>query len=721
MTNDIAQTQHTFFVTATSTGTGLTSVCLGLVRALEQRGVHVAFCKPVAQQYGKDRGPERSTHLIQATLGLQPAKPIRLGYAQQMLARGRTDDLMEEVIQLYQQSAGDADVVIVEGLVPLADESYIGKLNVNIAKSLDADIILVAAKNDDSTAQLNERLSMTASLFGGPDHHRVIGAILNKVGAPDTDSQQVLAAEEPQTPLPATVGRDQVAGSLPVFAHKEFRCLGAIQWNPLLVSPRTIDVSDHLGARILHEGQIRERRVQNITVCARTMKNMLHTLKAGTLVVTPGDREDILIASCMAALNGVPLAGIIFTGNLEPEPAVMRLCEAAFKTGLPIMLVDTNTFTTAQHLNRMNTEVPADDVGRMEAVMNAVAADLDADWLTERARVKLERRLSPPAFRHLLVQRARQAKKRIILPEGDEPRTLQAAVICHQKGIARCVLVGNPDEIQRVAASQNLSLPADIEIVDPERTRQQYIAPMVALRKHKGLSEPMAEAQLEDTVVLATMMLAQDDVDGLVSGAVHTTANTIRPALQLIKTKPEAALVSSVFFMLLPDQAVVYGDCAVNPDPNADELADIAIQSGDSARAFGIEPRIAMISYSTGQSGSGSDVEKVREATRLAREKRPDLVIDGPLQYDAASVPSVARSKAPDSRVAGQANVFIFPDLNTGNTTYKAVQRSANVVSIGPMLQGLRKPVNDLSRGATVDDIVYTIALTAIQASQPQN
>jgi len=721
MTKEPAQTQHTFFVTATSTGTGLTSVCLGLVRALEQRGVHVAFCKPVAQQYGNDHGPERSTHLIQATLGLQPAKPIQLGYAQQMLARGRTDDLMEEVIQLYQQSAGEADVVIVEGLVPLADESYIGKLNVNIAKSLDADIILVAAKNDDSTAQLNERISMTASLFGGPDHHRVIGAILNKVGAPDTDSQQVLAAEEPQSPSPSTIGRDQVAGSLPVFARQEFRCLGAIHWDPMLVSPRTIDVSDHLGTRILHEGQIRERRVQNITVCARTMKNMLHTLKAGTLVVTPGDREDILIASCMAALNGVPLAGVIFTGNMEPEPAVMRLCEAAFKTGLPIMLVETNTFTTAQHLNRMNTEVPADDVSRMEAVMNAVAADLDADWLTERARVKLESRLSPPAFRHLLIQRARHAKKRIILPEGDEPRTLQAAVICHQKGIARCVLIGNPEEIQRVAASQNLSLPADIEIVDPERTRQQYIAPMVALRKHKGLTDPMAEAQLEDTVVLATMMLAQDDVDGLVSGAVHTTANTIRPALQLIKTKPDAALVSSVFFMLLPDQAVVYGDCAVNPDPNAEELADIAIQSGDSARAFGIEPRIAMISYSTGQSGSGSDVEKVREATRLAQEKRPDLVIDGPLQYDAASVPSVAKSKAPDSQVAGRANVFIFPDLNTGNTTYKAVQRSANVVSIGPMLQGLRKPVNDLSRGATVDDIVYTIALTAIQASQTQS
>ena len=721
MSKNEPKTQHTFFVTATSTGTGLTSICLGLVRALDQRGVHVAFCKPVAQQYGNDHGPERSTHLIQATLGLQPAKPIPLGYAQQFLAEDRTDDLMEEVIQLYQQSAGEADVVIVEGLVPLADESYIGKLNVNIAKALDADVILVAAKNDDSTAQLNERIKMSASLFGGPDHHRVLGCILNKVGAPDTDSQQVLAVEDPKTAPPTPFSRDQVAASLPVFSAKGFRCLGAIHWNPLLVAPRTLDVCEHLRAHTLFEGQMRERRVQNITVCARTMKNMLHTLRAGTLVVTPGDREDILLASCMAALNGVPLAGLVFTGGIQPEPAVMQLCQAAFKTGLPIMLVESNTFSTAQKLNRMNTEVPADDIERMEGVMNAVAAELDADWLAQRARVKLERRLSPPAFRHLLVQRARQAKKRIILPEGDEPRTIQAAAICHQKGIAKCVLLGKPDDIHRVATSHNITLPTDIEIIDPDSVRQHYIPPMVELRKHKGLTEPMAEAQLEDTVVLATMMLAQDDVDGLVSGAVHTTANTIRPALQLIKTKPDASLVSSVFFMLLPDHAVVYGDCAVNPDPNAAELADIAIQSGDSARAFGIEPRIAMISYSTGQSGSGTDVEKVREATRLATEKRPDLIIDGPLQYDAASTPSVAASKAPDSQVAGKANVFIFPDLNTGNTTYKAVQRSANVVSIGPMLQGLRKPVNDLSRGATVDDIVYTIALTAIQAAQPKS
>ncbi|WP_196157494.1 phosphate acetyltransferase [Reinekea sp. G2M2-21] len=712
--------KYTYFVSATGAGTGLTSVCLGLVRALEQLGVRVAFSKPIAQQFGSDAEPERSTHLVNATLGLNPAKPIKLSLAQQQLALGQTDRLMEEIISIAQSSGEEADVLIVEGLVPVADENYIAELNRNMAKALDADVILVSAKNKDSTAQLNERIKMTASLFGGTNHKRVIGCILNKVGAPAPSSQQVIAEEDPDHDLesPQKDVTDNLASRLPVFHADTFRCIGSVSWNPLLVAPRTSDVADHLGAKIINEGAIQERRVQSITVCARTMPNMLHTLKAGTLVVTPGDRDDILLAACMAALNGVPLAGVILTGDIMPIDSVMELCHSAFSTGLPVLTATHNTFRSAQLLNSMNTEVPSDDVTRMESVMDAVASSIDAKWLAERAQVIEERRLSPPAFRHLLVKRARKAAKRIILPEGNEPRTIRAAAICHEKGIARCVLLGNPEEIHRVAQSQDIQLPESIEIINPEEALHAYVEPMVRLRQHKGLTAPMAEAQLEDPIVLGTMMLALDDVDGLVSGAIHTTANTVRPALQLIKTRPESRLVSSVFFMLLPDQAVVYGDCAINPDPNAEELADIAIQSGDSAKAFGIEPRIAMISYSTGQSGSGSDVEKVREATRIAKERRPDLLIDGPLQYDAASTPSVAASKAPDSQVAGRATVFVFPDLNTGNTTYKAVQRSANVVSIGPMLQGLRKPVNDLSRGALVEDIVYTIALTAIQAAQ---
>ncbi len=325
-------------------------------------------------------------------------------------------------------------------------------------------------------------------------------------------------------------------------------------------------------------------------------------------------------------------------------------------------------------------------------------------------------RLSPSAYRYQLVNKARAERKRIVLPEGSEPRTVAAACICQSRGIAQCVLLAKPEAVEAVAREQGLKLPEGLEILDPEPLRADYIEAMVARRRGK-LSAAEAEQQLQDTVVMGTMMLHLDEVDGLVSGAVHTTANTVRPAFQLIKTAPAYSLVSSIFFMLLPEQVVVYGDCAINPEPSAEQLAEIAIQSAQSARAFGIEPRVAMISYSTGDSGIGAGVDKVREATRIARERAPELLIDGPLQYDAAAVASVGQQKAPDSKVAGQATVFIFPDLNTGNTTYKAVQRTAHVVSVGPMLQGLNKPVNDLSRGALVDDIVFTIALTVIQAA----
>jgi phosphate acetyltransferase len=384
------------------------------------------------------------------------------------------------------------------------------------------------------------------------------------------------------------------------------------------------------------------------------------------------------------------------------------------------LTTDQDTYGTAALLGDLSHDVRADDTERMDQVLSHAAEHIDTTAMLTHIGRGDRLRMPPPAFRHHMVQEARAANKRIVLPEGDEPRTVQAAAICHLKGIARCVLLGEPGRIRHIAEAQGVVLPDQVEIIDPAAMRGRYVEPMTVLRRAKGLTALQAEQQLEDNVVLGTMMLALDEVDGLVSGAVHTTANTIKPALQLIRTAPGVTTVSSVFFMLMPTEVLVYGDCAVNPNPTAEELADIAVQSADSAHAFGVDPRVAMISYSTGTSGSGADVDKVVRALAIARAKRPDLLIDGPLQYDAASVESVGRQKAPDSAVAGRATVFVFPDLNTGNTTYKAVQRSAHVVSIGPMLQGLRKPVNDLSRGAMVDDIVYTIALTAIQASQTE-
>jgi phosphate acetyltransferase len=424
----------------------------------------------------------------------------------------------------------------------------------------------------------------------------------------------------------------------------------------------------------------------------------------------------------MAATNGVPLAGLALSGGYEPDSNVLRLCSKAFKTGLPLLALETDSYVTAATASNIDPHIAIDDIERIKKVMTYTAERLRiTECIMQRCKLQRQPRMTPAAFMYLLETLAMEKTKRIVLPEGDDPRIIKAAVICHERNIAMCTILGDPAEVRALADAQDLILPDDLEILNPDmELRLKYVDAMVELRKHKGIKRPMALAQLEDVSVLGTMMLAVGDVDGLVSGACHSTANTVRPALQLIKTRADAKLISSVFFMLLPNQVCIYGDCAINPDPNADELADIALQSAASAQAFGIEPRVAMLSYSTGTSGKGSDVDKVREATRIAQERRPDLLIDGPLQFDAACSADVASKKAPSSKVAGRATVLVFPDLNTGNTTYKAVQRTAEVVAVGPMLQGLRRPVNDLSRGCLVDDIVYTIALTAIQATKAE-
>ncbi|MCP5161738.1 MAG: phosphate acetyltransferase [Hahellaceae bacterium] len=709
----------TFFIAPTALHSGLTSICLGLVRALDAAGARVHFFKPVSQStestYSDAPTRDLSVHFIGAKTLLSPPKPLSLKYAQTLVSQKKTDTLMEEIIGLYNEAAIDADVIIVEGLVPDRNEPYTAKLNVEIARNLDAEVILVAAPKNLTPAALDEHLELAARIFSSPQDPDVIGCILNKVGAPQNKNRSLSFGDSQPDNRFSGYDYEQACK---IFNDKHFKLIGSVPWRYDLIAPRTLDIAKVLDTLAINRGDIEQRRVSQISVCARTVPNMVDHLTPGTLIVTPGDREDVIIATCMAALNGVPLAGIVLTGNLQPDSRTLRLCHRAMETGLPVLSTRVDTFTAAQLLSSLDTEVPIDDLDRIEKVMDSVASAINLDWLKARFNLVKEPRLSPPAFRFQLSERARKAQKRIVLPEGNEPRTVQAAVICHERKLAHCILIGKESEIRMVADSQGIQLPGDIEIVDPDIVRNRYVGPMVELRKHKGLAPDMALAQLEDNVVLATMMVAMNEVDGLVSGAVHTTANTIRPALQLIKTKTDAKVVSSVFFMCLPEQVLVYGDCAVNPDPNADELADIAIQSAASAETFGIPPRVAMISYSTGSSGSGQDVDKVREATRIAREKRPDLIIDGPLQYDAAAIESVAKSKAPNSPVAGKATVFIFPDLNTGNTTYKAVQRSADVISIGPMLQGLRKPVNDLSRGALVEDIVFTIALTAVQAAQ---
>ncbi|AEJ04311.1 phosphotransacetylase [Streptococcus pneumoniae] len=693
---------HTLFLAPTGFGGGLNSISLGLIRALESAGLKVGFFKPIAQPFPVDQGRERSCILVERTLNLTSPEPLPLEQVERQLADGEIDLLLEDVVSRFQQVAVGKDVVIVEGMVPTRESNYTQRINTQLAKSLDAEVILIAAQGSDSLKRLAERIEIQAQLYGGAKDPKVLGVILNKV--------------KTEEGLPAFV--DSLKQHLPLLGSADFQLLGTIPFSEELNALRTRDIAELLGAQVLNAGEADQRRVNKIVLCARAVPNTVQLLRSGVLVVTPGDRDDIILAASLASLNGEKLAGLLLCSDFAPDPRILELCKAALDGGLPVMTVETNSYDTANNLFGLNKETPADDIERATRVTDFIAKHLHPEFLHTRCSVpRGELRMSPAAFRYQLVKRAQDANKRIVLPEGNEPRTIRAAAICQERGIARCVLLAKPEEVQQVAREQGITLPASLEILDPDSIANRYVEPMCEMRKAKGLTPDDAREQLKDTVVLGTMMLALDEVDGLVSGAVHTTANTIRPALQLIKTAPGYSLVSSVFFMLLPDQVLVYGDCAVNPNPSATELAEIALQSAESAVALGVNPRVAMISYSTGSSGSGAEVEKVAEATRIAQERAPDLPIDGPLQYDAASVLSVGRQKAPNSKVAGQATVFIFPDLNTGNTTYKAVQRNANCLSVGPMLQGLAKPVNDLSRGALVDDIVFTIALTALQAA----
>ena len=711
---------RTIMLIPTGTSVGLTSVSLGVIRAMERKGVRLSVFKPIAQPRAGGNTPDQTTTIIRKNSSIPAAEPLQMSRVQSLLGSNQQDVLMEEIIARYHENTRDAEVVLVEGLVPTRKHQFASALNYEIAKTLNAEIIFVTALGNDSPAQLKERIEVTQSSFGGSKNKNITGVIINKLNAP-VDEQGRTRPDLSEIFDDSTKASVANIDPKALFANSPLPVLGCIPWSFDLIATRAIDMCRHLNARVINEGEIQTRRVKSVTFCARSLPHMLEHFRPGSLLVTSADRPDVLVAACLAAMNGIEIGAILLTGGYEIDDRIYKLCERAFQTGLPVFMVNTNTWQTSLSLQSFNLEVPSDDTQRIEKVQEYVASHINSDWIESlTATSERSRRLSPPAFRYQLTELARKAGKRIVLPEGDEPRTVKAAAICAERGIAHCVLLGNPDEIQRVAAAQGVELGAGIEIVDPEVARNNYVARLVELRKNKGMTEVVAQEQLEDNVVLGTMMLERDEVDGLVSGAVHTTANTIRPPLQLIKTAPNSSLVSSVFFMLLPEQVLVYGDCAINPDPTSEQLAEIAIQSADSAAAFGIEPRVAMISYSTGNSGAGSDVEKVREATRIAQEKRPDLVIDGPLQYDAAIMEDVAKSKAPNSQVAGRATVFIFPDLNTGNTTYKAVQRSADLISIGPMLQGMRKPVNDLSRGALVDDIVYTIALTAIQAAQAQ-
>lgn len=695
------------FILPSSKFTGLRMLASSIAYALQQKGLKIKTFHPVFDM------------------------DMTIEEIEKYLLNDRVKDYVELVLQKFYEKAQGYDFAIVCGLFRQTDYTHklyslngsLFELNRELIKALSAKVIISSYHGNKTLQDINDEMEYKYRTL--PKKIEVLGAIITKVNAPYDEDGHIgfsLTDEETRESCGTVRISPEEVSRLQVFSKPDgIRFLGCVDWSKEKTYPRILDIKNRLKLELITDVTL-DTRVHRVTMCSRNIENFIEDLEPNTMVITSADRSDILMAVCLAAYKGMKIAGIVLTVGKRLNDDVKRLClEIAEKSGLAILTTENRSTSTIVKITELDfMGIPKDDFERIQRVKDSIIASVNIKEILKeitKDSIAKNRIMSPPAFRYHLLKMAQKAKKKIVLPESYEPRTLQAAKNCYEQGIADCVLIGDKTKINEVAHLNGFSLPEGITVIEiDEASEKRYLKTLLDLRKHKGLSENIAKDAIKNPIILATIMLYLGEVDGLVSGAEHTTADVLRPALQLVKTKPGISLVSSVFFMCMPEEVIVFADCAVNQDPTAEQLVEIAIQSAESAQKFSIEPRIAMISYSTGTSGSGEQVEKVRKATEMLKNRQPELLVDGPLQYDAAMIESVAKKKAPGSPVAGKATVLIFPDLNTGNTVYKAVQRSANVLSIGPVLQGINKPVNDLSRGATVDDITYTIAITAIQA-----
>ncbi|HSE09856.1 MAG TPA: phosphate acetyltransferase [Nocardioidaceae bacterium] len=601
---------------------------------------------------------------------------------------------LDRIVERYHRVADQCDAVVVVG----SDYTDVGtptefSYNARIAANLGAPVLLVLNGWGRSAQDLRTVTEMAAGELHA-NHGSLFAVIANRVDAEDVASDIAALATD----------------DVPAFAIPEESLLSAPSVGDLM---RAVD-----GTLVSGDESLLNREVTGLVVAAMTMPNVLDRLIEGAVVVTPGDRPEVVLGVLMAHASPTfpQVSGIVLNGGLALPDQVSRLIEGLGVT-MPIITTDLGTHATSTALTAVRGRLTKDAPRKVATALALFGRHVDGDALLDRLEVARSEAVTPLMFEHQLIDAAVEHRRHIVLPEGEEERILRAADILLRRGVADLTLLGDPIQISARAASLGVDV-SKAALVSPydealtERFAQEYFE----RRKHRGVDLDEARTTVTDVSYFGTMMVLLGLADGMVSGATHTTAHTIRPALEVVKTAPGVSVVSSVFFMCLENQVLVYGDCAVNPDPTAEQLADIAVSSATTAAAFGVEPRVAMLSYSTGTSGAGSDVEKVVKATALVRERAPHLLVEGPIQYDAAIDVAVARTKLPGSEVAGRATVLVFPDLNTGNNTYKAVQRSAGAVAVGPVLQGLRKPVNDLSRGATVRDIVNTVAITAIQA-----
>ncbi|MFE3515569.1 phosphate acetyltransferase [Streptomyces sp. NPDC059166] len=681
------------YVTGIDRGDGRQVVDLGVMELLTRQVDRVGVFRPLVHD-----GPDRLFELLRARYRLSQSAETVFGLdyhqASAVQAEKGTDELVSLLVERFHRVARDYEVVLVLGsdfaATQLPDELA---LNARLANEFGASVIAVVGGKDQDAESVRAETRNAFRAYAGLGCD-VLGMIVNRVASEDReDIAERLAA---QLPVPCSVLPD----------------------DPALSAPTVAQITSALGGTVLlGDDSGLARDALDFVFGGAMLPNLLKALTPGCMVVTPGDRADLVVGSLAAHSAGTPpIAGLLLTLNERPGEEILRLA-ARLAPGTPVVAVSGGSFPTAAELFSLEGKLNAATPRKAETALGLFERHVDTGALLERISVARSGRVTPMMFEHELLEQARADRRRVVLPEGTEERVLRAADVLLRRDVCDLTLLGDPDVIRKKAADLGIDL-AGTQIVDPQTSelRQGFAERYAQLRAHRGVTVELAYDVVSDVNYFGTLMVQEGLADGMVSGSVHSTAATIRPAFEIIKTRPDAAIVSSVFFMCLADRVLVYGDCAVNPDPDAEQLADIAVQSAATAARFGVEPRIAMLSYSTGTSGSGADVDKVREATERVRASQPDLRIEGPIQYDAAVEPSVAATKLPASEVAGRASVLIFPDLNTGNNTYKAVQRSAGAVAVGPVLQGLRKPVNDLSRGALVQDIVNTVAITAIQA-----
>jgi phosphate acetyltransferase len=686
----LALVARSLYVTSPESETGKGTVALGALDLLTRRVGRVGVFRPIVRS---DDRPDYVLELLLDHQGVEMPYELAAGVSYDQV-HSDPDGAMSTIVDRYHAAAADHDAMIIVG----SDYTGIGSptefsYNARVAANLGAPVLLVVHGRGRTPAEVRTVADVAITEIDAR-YGRLLAIVANRVDPEQLDAVQ-----------------DALQGPVPAYV---------IPQKPLLTAPTVGDLLEACGGELRSgDPELLSREALDVLVGAMTLPNVLDRLVDGGVVVTPSDRVDVLLGVLMAhASQTFPsLAAVFLNGGFDIPPQIDQLVDG-LGPRLPIVTTHGDTYPTATRLASARGRLSRESPRKVETALTLFEKHVAGVELLTRLDVTRSEVVTPLMFEHELLDRARAQPRHIVLPEGEEERMLRAADTLLRRGVAGITVLGDPAVVRATADQLALDI-SSAQIIDPHdaELRNRFATEYAALRSHKGITVDMARDVVVDVSYFGTMMVLLGLADGMVSGSVHTTAHTIRPAFEVIRTSPGVSIVSSVFFMCLPDRVLVYGDCAVNPEPTAEQLADIAISSAATAAQFGIDPRIAMLSYSTGESGSGADVDKVRAATALVHERRPDLSVEGPIQYDAAVDASVAQTKLPGSQVAGRATVFVFPDLNTGNNTYKAVQRSADAVAVGPVLQGLRKPVNDLSRGALVRDIVNTVAITAIQAT----